>query len=143
MKALGLIVALCALGTGCGSADGDRITVAVVPFRIAGTAPPVDVAEVIRADLASSGRFAPMPIADMPAHPTRTAEIRFEDWRSADADYVVVGTVARVHDGGHEVEFHLVDTRTGKPVVAYLVPSAPDALERTALEIAGMIERRI
>ena len=54
------LVALCAIGLACHAGEADRIRVAVVPFGAAkgGSAPPVDVAEVIRADLASSGRFA-------------------------------------------------------------------------------------
>jgi TolB protein len=139
------LVALCAIGLACHAGEADRIRVAVVPFGAAkgGSAPPVDVAEVIRADLASSGRFASMDAAEMPSHPTALGDVRYEDWRRANADYVVIGFVARVHDGGHEVEFRLLDTRTRTTLVGFLVPSAPDALEQTGREIAKMVDQRL
>ena len=139
------LVALCAIGLACDAGGADRIRVAVVPFGAAkgASAPPVDVAEVIRADLAASGRFAPIDSAEMPSHPTALADVRYEDWRRANADYVVIGVVARVHDGGHEVEFRLLDTRTRTTLVGFLVPSAPDALEQTAVLIAKMVGERL
>jgi TolB protein len=143
MKRLGRLVALCALGLACGSADGDRIEVAVAPFRVGGTTPPVDVAEVIRADLASRGGFAPLDADSLPARPSHLADVRFEDWRDADADYLVIGHVGRVHDGGHEVEFRLLDVHGETSLVAYMIPSAPDRLEHTAREIAAMIGDRL
>jgi TolB protein len=143
MKALARLVVFCALGWACGSADGDRIAVAVVPFRVGGTTPPVDVADVIRADLASRGGFAPLAPEDLPARPAQLAEVRFEDWRDADADYLVIGHVGRVHDGGHEVEFRLLDVRAQTSLVAYMLPSAPDQLEHTARAIAQLIGQQL
>lgn len=58
-------------------------------------------------------------------------------------DFVVVGLVAIVHDDGHEIEFRLVDTRAQKPVVEFVVPSAPGGLRDTAQKIAGIIDRRL
>ena len=139
-------VALCAIGLACGKAGGaDRIPIAVVPFAVTrgGSAPPLDLAAAIRTDLAASGRFAPIAAADLPSQPTLPAEVRAEEWQAANVDYVVVGHVARVHDGGHEVEFHLIDARSRSSLVAFLVPSAPDALEQTAQEIARIIEEHV
>lgn len=79
----------------------------------------------------------------MPSRPVATADIRFEDWQRVEADYLVVGRVATVHDGGHEVEFRLIDTRAQTELVGFTVPSAPDELQRTALEIARMIDQRL
>lgn len=151
------LLLLCTLTLACGTAredsfgpfrigDGERpVSIAVVPFGLAaGTPPPpLDVAEVIRAELAASGRYATVPVAEMPDHPTRLAEIRFEKWRQSKADYLVVGLVAGVHDGGHEVEFRLVDPREEKTLVGFLVASAPDDLDGTARRIAEMILQRI
>jgi TolB protein len=122
-----------------------RISIAVVPFGLApgSPPPPIDIARVISADLASSGRFVPMPAADMPSRPSGMAEIQYEEWRRTDTDYVVVGLVGKAHDGGHEVEFRLVDTRTKTSLVGFHIPSAPDSLQHTALEIAKMIQRRL
>lgn len=120
---------------------GDTISIAVVPFGLAGGSapPPQDVAEIIRGDLESVGRYAMMPVAELPAHPTRLSEVEFETWRGSQADYLVVGLVAGVHDGGHEVEFRLIDPREETTLVGYLMASAPDALPETAHRIADLI----
>lgn len=147
-----------AILTSCGHPGGrteeiparaDAIEVAVVPFGLAaGTPPPpVDVAEVIRRDLASSGRIVVLPEEALPERPARLSEVRFEAWRDSIADVLVIGLVAGVHDGGHEVEFRLVDprveTRERATLVGYVVASAPDALLPSAHRIASMIAERL
>ncbi len=79
----------------------------------------------------------------MPSQPTRMGEIRFEDWRRARIDYLVVGLVATVHDGGYEVEFRLVDTDEQASVVGFQVPSGPGELRLTARRIAKIIDQRL
>jgi len=139
------LVAICAIGLACDAGGADRLAIAVVPFGVSkgGSAPPVDVAVVIRADLATGDRFALIDPAALPSRPTRAAEVRFEDWRRLDVDYLVVGRVAPVHDGGHEVEFRLLDVRAQQELAAFTLPSAPHALGHTAHEIARRIEERL
>ena len=105
----------------------DLIRVAVVPFRTRARLRDRR-AETIRADLAASGRFNRWrpPTCRRSLRACRTSA---RDWRRVDDDYLVVGVVGRVHDGGHEVEFRLVDVDTEKSMVLQL-PSAPDALAR-------------
>lgn len=131
MRRVALFAVACAIALACRSpaerpADG-AISIAVEPFAVAAgsPAPAIDVAEIIRARLASSRRFS------------------VADGRRVEPDYRVIGRVAMVHDGGHEIEFHLIETRGRSALIEFLVPSAPDALERTALEIAAMIDRRL
>lgn len=147
MRPLLRLAAIAAITFSChgGGPREERVAIAVVPFRIAaGSAPlPADVAASIRDDLAATDRFAPLADAELPARPTDLTEIRFDEWRRADVDYVVVGTVSRVHDGGHEIEFRLVDTAAEREVVGYLVPSAPDELRKTARKIAKIIDDRL
>ena len=121
------------------------ISIAVVPFGLAaGTAPPpCDVAEIIRGDLEAVGPIEILPIAELPAHPTRLSQVEFATWRSFGVDYLVVGLVAGVHDGGDEVEFRLIDPRDESTLVGYLMPSAPDALQDTAHRIAELIEETV
>jgi Tol biopolymer transport system component len=123
----------------------DSISIAVVPFGLASGSPipPYDVAEIIRGDLESIGRHATVAVAELPDLPTRLGEVEFETWRTSEADYLVVGLVASVHDGGHEVEFRLIDPREETTLVGYLMPSAPDALDATAHQIADLILERL
>ena len=53
------------------------IPIAVVPFgsQGTGTPPPLDAAAIVAADLARSGRFAPMDRKDMLQRPTTGAEV--------------------------------------------------------------------
>jgi TolB protein len=117
----------------------------VIPFPLAsGTpTPAVDVAEIIRGDLGSTGRFATIPLPSLPAQPTSLADVDFAQWRRAEVDFLVVGLVAIVHDGGHEVEFRLVDTLEERSVVGFVIPSAPDQLVGTAQKIARIIDDRL
>ncbi|MEZ4334149.1 MAG: hypothetical protein R3F35_20555 [Myxococcota bacterium] len=131
------------------SSDPVRPAIAVVAFGLAaGTPPPpIDVADVIRHDLVAMGRVTIVPESDLAERPVRLSEIRFERWRESDADYLVIGLIASVHDGGHEVEFRLVDPRIDPAeratLVGFIVASPPDGLEATAHRIATMIIERL
>ena len=52
-----------------------------------------DIAGVVSADLGSSGRFAPMATSDMVSRPTQASQVNFQQWRTLDADYLVIGTL--------------------------------------------------
>lgn len=137
-----------ALGTRIAERAG-AVAIAVVPFGLAsGTPPPpVDVADVIRRDLAASGQAFLLDADGLPARPARLSEVDFDQWRDSPADYLVIGLVAGVHDGGHEVEFRLLDPRSESreraTLIGYVVASAPDELEATAHRIASMIADRL
>ncbi len=59
------------------------VPIAVVPFgwQGKGSAAPFDVSELVTADLARSGRFAPLDAGDMLERPTTGRDVDFEDWR--------------------------------------------------------------
>lgn len=146
LRRLVALAALAAAWTACArpsTLQGDApVAIAVVPFALApGTPPPpIDVAAAIGADLASSGRFAMLPAERLPAHPSSIRDVRYEEWRSANVDYLVIGLVAIVHDGGHDVEFRLVDARGERSVLGFQIPTSPDELPRTSARIAQMIQ---
>src|SRR5580693_6322261 len=62
------------------------IPIAVVPFGVTAT-PPVDVAQVIDADLARSGRFAGLPRSAMLQKPTSSVGLDFSQWRLLKTDF--------------------------------------------------------
>lgn len=144
MKRL-LPLLLLLLTAGCAGPSPSAISIAVVPFALmpGSPPPPIDVAEAIASDLAANGRFSPVDVAAMPAQPSDVADVRFGDWRELGVDYLVVGRVAMVHDGGHEVEYQVVDARTERTSFGFQVQSAPDQLAMTAREIAGFVGQRI
>ena len=74
------------------------VPIAVVPFDTANNRqpPPQDVAGIIAADLARSGRFAPVPEQNLIARPVETSQVRFQDWRTLGVENLVIGKVETV-----------------------------------------------
>jgi TolB protein len=66
--------------------------IAVVPFAWQGAgASPEDVAAIVDGDLARSGQFAPIARTDMLGRPSTETEVFYRDWRSINADYLLIG----------------------------------------------------
>ncbi len=84
--------------------------IAVIPFATReGVRPPVDVAMVVNSDLRRSGRFRPMPLADLPERPFSASAVQVKLWQEKGIEAVLVGTVKALPDGDFEVGFELVD----------------------------------
>ena len=117
------------------------IPVAVVPFG-AEAPPPLDVAQVIEADLNRSGRFQGLPRSQMVQHPTTSAQVDLAQWRLLKTDYVVVGRVLGPSPG-YRVEFELFNVVTGERLTGYGVPAAAGSLRLAAHRIADLIYQKI
>ncbi len=117
----------------------DALPIAVVPFGVTGDPLlPVDVAEVVAADLKFSGRFAPLPRKDMLSRPSEGSQVNFRDWRLVNVESLVVGKVNRM-GVGYVVQFQLFDVFRGVQLAAYSVRSDADGLRRAAHQIADII----
>ena len=114
------------------------LPIAVVPFGVAGAAPPVDVAEVVAADLKRSGRFAPMARDDMLSRPSEAAQVNFRDWRLVNVDSLVIGKVSPL-GAGYVVQFQLFDVFRGVQLAGYSVRSDAGGLRHAAHQIADII----
>lgn len=90
-------------------ADNAR-PIAVVPFRWTGTKPlPQDVSQIVTDDLRRSGRFRPMPLADLPQRPYLSSQVEIEDWKKKGIEAVVVGTIEAIDPETFRVSFELID----------------------------------
>ncbi len=118
------------------------IPVAVVPFGTEGTPPPLDVAQVIEADLNRSGRFQGLPRGSMTQHPTNSAQVDLAQWRLLKTDYVVVGRVLGPSPG-YRVEFELFNVVTGERLTGYALPAPASGLRLAAHRAADMIYQKI
>jgi TolB protein len=140
----------------CGAAPGEELTIkidrgsasalpiAVVPFASVGdVAGTTDIASVVRADLARSGQFMPMPPEDLPSQPASFAAVNFKDWRLVGMDNLVIGKVLRGADGGYVVEFRLIDVLQGRQLMGYRVPTTEENLRLTAHHVADLIYERL
>jgi len=120
------------------------LPIAVVPFGWqAPGAPPVDVAGIIAADLERSGRFAPMPFADLPAMPSAFADVRFKDWRLLGMENLVIGRLLAQSDGSFQIEFRLIDVFRARQLAGYRVPARAANLRYAAHQIADIIYEKL
>ncbi|MGD8910057.1 MAG: Tol-Pal system protein TolB, partial [Chromatiales bacterium] len=120
------------------------LPIAVVPFGWqGGGSPPVDVAEVISADLQRSGRFKTLPRTDMLASPTSPEEIEFKNWRALDTENLVVGQIRPQGSGAYEIRFQLFDVYKGEQLTGYTIPTTAPNLRATAHRIADLIYEKL
>ncbi len=103
-----------------------------------------DVANVVQADLERSGLFQPLDrasfleqVRDVNAAP------RFPDWRSIQADALVVGRTVKTGDGKVGAEFRLWDVASGKSLEGKSFGTSPDNWRRIAHVIADTIYERM
>jgi TolB protein len=122
-----------------------RTPVAVVPFGWQGQPAdmPLDVAEVIAADLQRSGRFAPIAEENMLQKPTSGAELDFDDWSFVKAEAVVVGRVVQTGDNAYTVSFQLFDVFRQEQLVGYRIPASRGTMRIVAHRAADMIYEKL
>lgn len=126
-----------------GGAEGAQ-PIAVVPFgKPEGVPLAEDVAAVIAADLARTGRFKPMPRRDMIATPTSAEQVDLRDWQLLAMDNLVVGNVKPRLGGGYEVTFTLFDVFRGGQIESRTIGSSGSDLRFTAHRIADIIYERL
>ncbi|WP_420812605.1 Tol-Pal system beta propeller repeat protein TolB [Nitrosococcus wardiae] len=115
------------------------LPIAIVPFGSQGGIPPEDVAAVVAADLARSGRFAPLPEKDLLSRPHRASEVKFPDWRRLGSEGLVIGEVTHLGADRYEVRFQLFDIYKAEQLVGrrYQVPAT--GLRHLAHQIADLI----
>ena len=116
------------------------VPIAVVPFGWQGAgAPAFDISGVVGADLASSGRFAPLANADLVSRPTQASQINFQQWRVLDADYLVIGTLSEVSADRFAAQFQLFDVAQGQQLTGFRLEAGRGDLRATAHRISDMI----
>jgi len=120
------------------------VPMAVVPFGWQGSgAPAFDLAAVITADLRSSGRFAPIPTADMVSRPTQPSQVRFQDWQLLDVDVLVIGQLTEDAPDRFTAVFQLFDVLRGEQLMGFRLTAGRADLRATAHRIADMIFERL
>jgi TolB protein len=116
------------------------VPMAIVPFAWEGTgAPAYDLASVITADLANSGRFAPIPVSQMVSRPSEPAQVSFQDWRILDVDVLVIGRLTEDSPDRFTAVFQLFDVLRGEQLLGFRLSAGRADLRATAHRIADMI----
>lgn len=112
------------------------LPIAVVPF---GGASPEDIAGIVANDLKRSGRFRPLPVADMLVKPHQGSEVDFRDWRALKQESLVVGQVSG-GPGSYQVRVELFDVFRGQSLGSWQFTAASQRdLRATAHHIADLI----
>ncbi len=121
------------------------LPIAVVPFGWEGTGsgPPLDAAAVVAADLARSGRFAPLERRDMLQKPTTPAEVKFDDWRMQAAESLIIGRVLQTAPDQYEIQFQVFDVLRGEQLLSYRQPATAAEFRRSCHRVADLIYEQL
>lgn len=116
------------------------LPIAIVPFGWpAGLPRNEDVAAIVQSDLTRSGRFKPLPAADMFSRPTEVSQINFRDWRALGVDNLVIGRVVPDSAAGFQVQFRLFDVYRGTQLAGYSIPVSANKLRAAAHHISDLV----
>ena len=150
-----LFLALCVAQPALAQQDSLHITVSngvvtatpitVVPFHqeTVGPPPSTNIGDVVRMDLARSGRFKPLDKGDIVEFPSRGNQIKFPTWKLLNQDYIVVGHIKDAGDGQHEVGFELWNVNTKKQMDSGTYTAPAGKLRGVAHQIADQVYQKI
>jgi len=116
------------------------VPIAVVPFGWQGQGElPFDVAGLVAADLARSGRFAPLEPQKMLARPTNAKDLDFGDWRMLGVEVVIVGQLIETGSDSYTIQFQIFDVFRGEQLLGYRQPARGSQLRGSSHRVADMI----
>jgi TolB protein len=117
------------------------VPMAIVPFGWRGPGPqaPFDLAGLVTQDLRNSGRFDPIPVADMVSRPTQASDVRFGDWQIVDVDVLLIGEMTEEGPDRYSVVFQLFDVMRGEQLLGFRLTTSTADLRATGHRIADMV----
>ena len=116
--------------------------IAIVPFGWQSTAgePAERLARIVADDLARTGRYVPIPYADLPSRPARASEVEFGDWRILGAANLVIGRVEQPQPDLYQITFRLFDVFRARQTAGFEFPAVTrNELRRVAHRISDII----
>ncbi len=122
-------------------AGASRIPIAIAPF--AGEGAVGQISAIVRADLERSGLFRTLEVPPLSPQPTESSPVNFAEWKSRQADALVLGSVAARPDGRFEVRFKLFDTVKGQDLSGVAYTLSREQLRTTAHRIADFIYEKL
>jgi len=119
--------------------------IAIAPFAWNGgnIPPPTDMAQVIADDLARSGRFAPLPFAELPSRPAAAEQINFQDFRMLGTPNLIIGRLTQQPGNRFVAEFRLFDIFRAQQITGFQVESSAADLRRKAHQFSDIIYERL
>ncbi|TMO53402.1 Tol-Pal system beta propeller repeat protein TolB [Pseudoalteromonas phenolica] len=84
--------------------------IAIVPFKLEGVGElPMQLSDVIAADLTRSGKFKPLALTDLPQMPSTDDDLDYDAWVSKGVEAVLVGSITQQPAGRYLVKYELID----------------------------------
>ena len=119
--------------------------IAIAPFGWRGDAAqaPERLGQIIADDLTRTGRYEPIPFADLPSRPTEATEVNFNDWRILRTANLVIGTVTALGAEQYAVQFRLFDVYRAKQLAGFEVRAGSGDLRRVAHQISDIIYQEL
>lgn len=118
-------------------------SIAIVPFRGLESVP-TDVAKIIESDLARTGLFKPLPRDAMLEKPYDITQVNYSNWRSVNADTLVIGQLTQGVAGTIGARFFLLDTVRGQRLLGYDMPTvSPTQVRYLAHQMANLIYKKL
>ena len=118
--------------------------IAVVPFEWRGTGKePLQMADVISANLGRSGQFAPMEAKDMVETPHQSSEVNYATWRNNKMEYVVVGKLQQLAGDSYQVQFQLLNVEQGSQMIGHSFQAKAHQLRRLSHHISDLVYEAI
>ncbi len=102
-----------------------------------------DVDEIIKANLARSGRFKPLAESKFPQKNITPQNMQLRLWREKGIDYLVVGSVEQPSAGSYIVKFQLFDSAGVKQLAGYSIPADDKTLRMAAHQASDLIYEAI
>lgn len=116
--------------------------IAIVPF--AGTAQsPQDIAAIVSSNLSRSGRFAPMPVHNLPEQPSRMEQVHFSTWQMVAIPHLVIGRITGGSVGGYQVAFELFDAYQSNRLLGLSYNATSATLRQVAHQISDEIYKAL
>lgn len=135
--------ALALLDISITQAMDSAVPIAVVPLKMkVDRVPTLDVAQIVRQDLARSGEFNAMSPLQMREQPSDITGIHLDYWRQAGIENMVVGTMEQVDDDDYRVTVSLVDLfadKTSKTLMAKQFVVRSSLLRNLAHHISDLV----
>lgn len=118
--------------------------IALVPFGWNGAGPsPYDVAEVVEADLVSSGRFEAIPRGIMRGAPTTGEQVDLSLWGRQGAEFVVIGQIRPMSGDNYEINFQAFNVALKKQILAYQLTAPLGKMRAASHYISDLVYESI
>jgi TolB protein len=120
----------------------NQIPIGVLRF-VGEEALPQSIGDIVEADLQRSGRFRMLFAGNVNPLPAEVAQVNFADWKSRNADALVIGSIARLADGRFEARFRLLDVPKQTQIGGVAFTLSAQQVRATAHRIADVIYEKL